>query len=156
MYTYHSRSRRILDYLSRSVPSAIAQICGTAEFPSVCGTLMLYQSQAGVFCVASVGSIPEKFGCGNILAMHIHDPETGKHYNPSGKEHPFHAGDMPPLFVDGTSAWGAFLTERFDVREVIGKEVVIHRRRDDFTTQPSGDAGEMIARGKIMQNNGKI
>lgn len=154
MYTYHSRSRKILEYLSHSVPSAVAQICGTEEFPSVCGTLMLYQSQAGVFSVVSVSGIPKELGCGNILAMHIHDPETGKHYNPQNKEHPIHAGDMPPLFVDGTSAWCAFLSERFDVCEVIGKNAVIHRRRDDFTSQPSGDAGEMIATGEIKQNMG--
>ena len=149
MYTYHSRSRRILDFLSRSRPAAVAQICGTEDFPSVCGTLMLYPSQAGVFAVVSVGGIPDKLGCGNILAMHIHDPATGKHYNPKTLPHPFHAGDMPPLFVDGNDAWAAFLTERFDVRDVIGKTVVIHRRRDDFTTQPSGDAGEKIAEGTI-------
>ena len=113
---------------------------------------MLYQSQAGVFSVVSVSGIPEKFGCGNIFAMHIHDPKTGKHYNPDGREHPNHAGDMPPLFVDGTCAWSAFLSERFDVCEVIGKEIVIHRRRDDFTTQPSGDPGEMIACGIIKQS----
>ncbi|MBQ2848411.1 MAG: superoxide dismutase family protein [Clostridia bacterium] len=153
MYTYHSRSKKILEYLSNSVPSAVARICGTKEAESVCGTLMLYQSPAGVFSVVSVSGIPEKFGCGNILAMHIHDPATGKHYNPEGREHPFHAGDLPPLFVDGTTAWSAFLSERFDVREVIGKEIVIHRRRDDFTSQPSGDAGEMIASGIIKQNN---
>ena len=154
MYTYHSRSRRILDFLSRSRPCAVAQICGMEDFPGICGTLMLYQSQAGVFAVVSVRGIPKEFGCGNVLGMHIHDPETGKHYNPKNTPHPLHAGDMPPLFVDGTGAWAAFLTERFDVRDVIGKNIVIHRRRDDFTTQPSGDAGEMLACGEIKQNTG--
>lgn len=149
MYTYHSRSRRILDFLSRSRPAAVAQICGNEEFPSVCGTLMLYQSQAGVFAVVSVGGIPDELGNGNILAMHIHDPATGMHYNPGNAAHPHHAGDMPPLFVDKNDAWAAFLTERFDIREIIGKTVVIHRRRDDFTTQPSGDADGQIATGTI-------
>lgn len=110
---------------------------------------MLYESPAGVFAVVSVGGIPDKLGCGNILAMHIHDPATGKHYNPENSGHPHHAGDMPPLFVDKNDAWAAFLTERFDIREVMGKTVVIHRRRDDFTTQPSGDAGEQVATGTI-------
>ncbi len=154
MYTYHSRSRRILDFLSRSRPSAVAQICGTVDFPSICGTLMLYQSHAGVFAVVSVGGIPAEIGQGNVLGMHIHDPATGKHYNPSDAAHPQHAGDMPPLFVDGSDAWSAFLTERIYVGEIIGKNIVIHRRRDDFATQPSGDAGEMIACGEIRQNNG--
>lgn len=149
MYTYHCRSRRILDFLSRSAPAATAQICGVEGYPSICGTLMLYQSPAGTFAVVSVDGIPDELGCGNILAMHIHDPATGMHYNPEGVEHPYHAGDMPPLFVDKNSAWSAFLTERFDVREVIGKNIVIHRRQDDFTTQPSGDAGKKIAEGII-------
>lgn len=155
MYTYHSRSRRILDFLSRSSPAAAAQICGCEKYPSICGTLMLYSSQAGIFAVVSVDGIPDEFGCGNILAMHIHDPETGAHYNPANTAHPYHAGDMPPIFVEHNSGWSAFLTERFDVREVMGKEIVLHRRRDDFTTQPSGDAGEKIACGKIAACSAK-
>lgn len=149
MFTYHCRSRRILDFLSNSSPDATAQIRGIEGYPSICGSLMLYQSQAGIFAVVSVGGIPDELGCGNILAMHIHDPATGMHYNPDCTEHPFHAGDMPPLFVDKNEAWSAFLTERFDIREVMGKTVVIHRKRDDFKTQPSGDAGEKIAEGTI-------
>ncbi|MBE6820440.1 MAG: superoxide dismutase family protein [Ruminococcaceae bacterium] len=149
MYTYNCRSRRILDFLARSSPSAVARICGCEKYPSIQGTLLLYSSQAGVFAVVSVDGIPDELGCGNILAMHIHDPETGAHYNPANTPHPHHAGDMPPIFVERNSGWAAFLTERFDVREVMGKEIVLHRRRDDFTTQPSGDAGEKIACGKI-------
>ena len=153
MYTYHCRSRRILDFLANSSPAAVAQICGCGEYPSICGTLMLFPSQTGVFAVVSVEGIPDNLGCGNILAMHIHDPETGAHYNPKNAPHPCHAGDMPPIFVEKNSGWSAFLTERFDVREVIGKEIVLHQRRDDFTTQPSGDAGKKIACGKITGFN---
>lgn len=154
MYTYHSRSRRILDFLSRTRPSAAAQICGSVDFPSICGTLMLYQSHAGVFVVVSVGGIPAEIGQGSVLGMHIHDPSTGMHYNPDSTDHPHHAGDLPPLFVDGSDAWCAFLAERFQVCEVIGKTVVIHRRRDDFTTQPSGDSGDRIACGEIRKTVG--
>ncbi|MGN0543767.1 MAG: superoxide dismutase family protein [Acutalibacteraceae bacterium] len=154
MFTYHSRSRRILDFLSRSRPNAVAQICGYADHPEICGTLMLYQSPAGVFAVVSVGGFPKEFGCGKVLGMHIHDPETGKHFNPCGTEHPNHAGDMPPLFVEGCDAWTAFLTERFKVCDVIGKTIVIHKQRDDFTSQPSGDSGEKLAFGEIRRNVG--
>ncbi len=154
MFTYHSRSRRIIEYLSRSRPSAAAQICGCTDYPSVCGTLMLYQSHAGVFVVVSVGGIPERLAKNAVLGMHIHDPETGLHYNPDGKPHPDHAGDMPPLFVNGSDAWCAFLSERFEVNEVMGKTVVIHSQRDDFSSQPSGDAGEKIAQGTIKRYGG--
>jgi Cu/Zn superoxide dismutase len=42
-----------------------------------------------------------------------------------------------------------FFTQRFKLSEVIGLPVIIHARPDDFTTQPSGNSGEMIACGLI-------
>ena len=34
--------------------------------------------------------------------------------------------------------------------EIYGKTVIIHAKPDDFTTQPSGNAGEKIACGVIQ------
>ena len=45
----------------------------------------------------------------------------------------------------------AFLTNRLTVNELIGKTVIIHDRPDDFTTQPSGNAGNKIACGVISK-----
>ena len=44
----------------------------------------------------------------------------------------------------------AVYTGRFYPEDVIGRTVIIHEKSDDFHTQPSGDAGEMIACGKIV------
>jgi Cu-Zn family superoxide dismutase len=93
--------------------------------------------------------------------MHIHeggsctgnaaDPfaDAGSHYNPEGCEHPAHAGDLPPLFSNRGTAWGAVLTDRFSVGEISGKTVIIHLNPDDFTTQPAGNSGAKIACGVI-------
>ncbi|MCM1538645.1 MAG: superoxide dismutase family protein [bacterium] len=62
-----------------------------------------------------------------------------------------HAGDMPPLFGAGGRAFLAFMTDRFRVSEVLGRAVVVHRMRDDFHSQPSGDAGEKIGCGIIRE-----
>lgn len=43
----------------------------------------------------------------------------------------------------------AVLTNRFRAAEAIGRTVVIHSRRDDFTSQPAGDSGRKIACGVI-------
>ena len=43
------------------------------------------------------------------------------------------------------------LVKSFYPEDVIGKTVIIHALSDDFKTQPSGDAGEMIACGEIME-----
>ena len=71
------------------------------------------------------------------------------HYNPKDCPHPYHAGDMPPLFGNNGEAFMAFMTDRFTVEEIIGKTVIIHSNPDDFTTQPGGNSGEKIACGKI-------
>lgn len=96
-----------------------------------------------------------------IFAMHIHSGgscsgnETDyfanamTHYNPNNCPHPYHAGDLPPLFgCDGT-AFSAFLTNRFSVQDIVGRTIIIHAKLDDFTTQPSGNSGTKMACGVI-------
>ena len=68
---------------------------------------------------------------------------------PNACLHPYHAGDMPPLFAVGSRAFLAFFTDRFTASEIFGKTVIVHDGRDDFTTQPSGNAGKKIACGVI-------
>ena len=81
------------------------------------------------------------------------DPFAGAmtHDNPENCAHPAHAGDLPPLFGNNGRAAAAVLTDRFTVREILGKTVIVHANRDDFTTRPSGDAGTKIACGEIMR-----
>ena len=43
------------------------------------------------------------------------------------------------------------LTNRFAVKDIIGRTVVIHDKPDDFTTQPSGGSGVKIACGEIKR-----
>ena len=75
------------------------------------------------------------------------------HYDSDDCGHPYHAGDLPPLFGNGETALSVFLTNRFSVDEVIGRAVIIHDRPDDFTTQPSGNSGTKIACGVIRRVN---
>ena len=113
---------------------------------------------AEVFGLPSPGRV-----CGwPVFAFHIHsggsctghaaDPFAGAltHFNPGNCAHPAHAGDLPPLFGNGGHAVGLVLTDRFTVREIVGKAVIVHANRDDFTTRPSGDAGKKIACGPIV------
>ena len=75
------------------------------------------------------------------------------HYNPKGTPHPEHAGDLPPLLSNHGMAWMAVYTDRFYPEDVVGRTVIIHEKADDFRSQPSGDAGEMIACGEIAAWN---
>ena len=76
-------------------------------------------------------------------------PNTGNHYNPGNVPHPEHAGDLPPLLSNSGYAWMSFYTNRVDVEDIIGRSLVIHSMRDDFTTQPSGNSGDKIGCGVI-------
>ena len=142
-------------------PSASAQIQGSPSCPEIRGTVWFQQREKGVLVTAEIRGLPDCDGKSGIHAMHIHsgtcctgnksDPfaDADGHYNPGNCRHPYHAGDMPPLFACNGFAWLSFWTERFTVREIIGKTVIIHRNPDDFTTQPAGNAGEKIACGVI-------
>ena len=75
--------------------------------------------------------------------------ETVPEIFPKDQMHPHHAGDLPPLMsVDGY-AWSAFYDDVLELYNIVGRAVIIHRNPDDFTTQPSGNAGEMMACGVI-------
>ena len=149
----------------RRRPDAFANILGSEKYPEIKGSVLFYETDYGVFVIAEVIGLPIGSGeCHSpIFAFHIHDggscegtgdmpfPNSGMHYNPRGCPHPYHAGDMPPLFGAGGIAYSEFLTNRFTFSEIVVKTVIIHSSPDDFTPQPSGNAGEKIACGEIMQ-----
>ena len=62
---------------------------------------------------------------------------------------PYHAGDLPPLVSMNGYAWMCVYVQHLDLKNVIGRSVVVHSQADDFTTQPSGNSGEKIACGVI-------
>ena len=151
--------------LARRAPRALAQIRGSGAYPSIRGSVRFYQTSYGVIVWAQITGLPDPgIMCqGRIFAFHIHEgqacgegnakdpfPATGTHYDPYGCDHPYHAGDMPPLLGARGKAFSAFLTDRFTLREIVGRTVVIHALPDDFKSQPSGASGEKIACGKII------
>ena len=151
--------------LMRQRPHAWANIEGNSADTNIQGIVRFYQTAYGVFVVAEVNGLPTPAATceAPIFGFHIHegstctgrmnDPfaETGSHYNPYDCSHPYHSGDLPPLFGANGYAFSAFLTDRFTVNEIIGRTVIIHAMRDDFMSQPSGDAGMKIACGEIKR-----
>lgn len=146
------------------IPDATAHIRGSSQYPDIKGIAQFYQLIHGVLMVVEVMGLPSsEDACkGGIHALHIHegarcrgnqnDPfaDAGMHYNPNDCEHPYHAGDLPPLFENQGYAMTVFFTDRFKVEEVLGKTVIVHENIDDFSTQPSGNAGAKIACGEII------
>jgi len=109
-------------------------------------------------------------------AVHFHqnakcDPpdfkSAGGHFNPTGKQHGFdnpnghHAGDMPNFTVKTDGKAKATVKDE-DVVLGNGSEtnslftnggtsIMIHAKADDMKTDPSGNSGDRIACGPIMQ-----
>lgn len=134
---------------------AVARIRGGAAQPDLRGRVRFYQDQRGVWVEAEICGLPHS----GFFALHIHEggectgegfADTGGHYNPTGARHPEHAGDLPPLLSCGGRAEMAVLTDRFRLKEIVGRTVVIHSMPDDFRSQPAGNAGEKIACGEIQ------
>ncbi len=138
-------------------PGAAAQLRGGREAPNLTGTVEFFPMWNGTLVSAQLRGLPE--GGSGIFALHIHEgrdcggpgfSNTGGHFNPGGVPHPEHAGDLLPLFrCCGGRAYLAFVTGRFQIRDVLGRTVVIHGGPDDFHSQPAGNAGPKIGCGVI-------
>ena len=137
-------------------PDAVARIRGGREYPQLSGMVRLSQRRDGVLIEVHAAGLPRTET--GFFAFHIHQggsctgvdfSDSGAHYNPGNAMHPEHAGDLPPLLADQGRAYMKVLTNRFRLRDVIGRTVIIHLNPDDFHTQPSGNAGQKIACGVI-------
>src|SRR4029079_1834131 len=131
------------------------------------GAVALTQTPAGVLLKLSLKGVPA-----GEHAFHIHEagrcepPFTtaGGHFNPAGHKHGLlvgagHAGDMPNLHVPtgGTlevEILNATVTLEKDKPSSMlrpkGTAVVTHAGKDDYKSDPAGNAGDRIACGVIQ------
>lgn len=146
---------------------ATATLSGSDVYPKVRGLVRFYTDpEGGAIVDARVTGLPRRVGGrpATAFAFHIHENRrcgsgtmpspfsaAGGHFNPAGKPHPLHVGDLPDLpSCRGRGRLVAY-TDRFAPDDVLGLTVVLHEHTDDFTSQPSGNAGDRIACGVITQ-----
>ncbi len=107
-------------------------------------------------------------------AIHIHEKadcsaedatSAGGHWNPTHQKHGkwgdsegYHKGDIGNFEVgaDGngtiemeTDEWCIGCID--ENKNIVGKAVIVHEGKDDFVSQPSGDAGSRVACGGIIK-----
>lgn len=143
--------------------NAKAHIKGGKKYPKIDGTVTFKETKDGILITAKINGLPQsKDKCsGRFFGFHIHEGSscTGNlndefanaksHLNPTNCLHPFHIGDLPTLIENNGYAYMVVLINKFKIKDIIGKVVIIHDMPDDFTTQPSGNSGTKIACGKI-------
>lgn len=139
-------------------PDAVAMVWGGINAPDLIGEVRFFQNRDFVTVSVNISGLP--YSESGFFGFHIHEgisctgegfSNTGSHYNPTVKHHPLHSGDLPPLIKCNGGAYMTVMTDRFRVADIIGKTVVIHSMPDDFSTQPSGNAGTKIACGVIRR-----
>lgn len=132
------------------------------------GSVTLTQTPAGVLLNLTIKGLPA-----GEHAFHVHAvgkceapfTSAGGHFNPGGKKHGMmaadghHAGDMPNLHIPSTGELtvevvnAAITLEKGKPNSVFdadGSAVIIHAGKDDYKTDPTGDAGGRIACGVIQ------
>ncbi len=135
------------------------------------GTVTFTELEAGGLAVKiDLTGVPE-----GVHGFHVHEKgdctapdgtSAGGHFNPHGMHHAGpgdverHAGDFGNVVA---SASGVVKSELMmsgisltagAVDSAIGRGLILHAKRDDLTTQPTGDAGGRIACGVITLSGG--
>ena len=140
-----------------AVPTRALATLKTADGKDA-GTVTLLPAGSGMRLAVQVKGLPA-----GEHGIHIHTvgkcegpkfESAGGHWNPGGKKHGLdnpagsHAGDLPNLVVgaDGTGIVSTTLSGTVaDLLDADGAALVIHAKRDDGKTDPSGDSGDRIA-----------
>lgn len=131
------------------------------------GEVVFTEENGEVSMTALISGLPE-----GEHAIHIHETadcsaddasSAGGHWNPTFEKHGkwgdpegFHKGDIGNFEIDSngngtinmtTDEWCIDCGD--EERDIVGKSVIVHDGVDDFTSQPSGDAGNRIGCGII-------
>ena len=132
------------------------------------GNVTLTQTPHGVLLALSVKGLPAGEHAFHVHAVGKCEPpftSAGGHFNPDNKKHGMmapegsHAGDMPNLHVPASGELSvevlnaAVTLEKGKPNSLFdadGSAVVIHAGKDDYKTDPTGDAGGRIACGVVQ------
>ena len=132
------------------------------------GSVTLTQTPSGVLLALTVKGLPP-----GEHAFHVHEvgkceapfTSAGGHFNPGKKKHGLlvaegaHAGDMPNLHIPASGELAVevhnpmITLEKDKPNSLIdadGSAVIIHAGKDDYKSDPTGEAGGRIACGVVQ------
>jgi superoxide dismutase, Cu-Zn family len=135
---------------------------------SVKGTATFTEKNGEVVLLAKLTGLTP-----GIHAIHIHEKSdcsaadgtsTGGHWNPTFKKHgkfgvgEYHRGDIGNFTADvygnatvffKTNEWAIGGTD--ETKNILGKGLIVHKDPDDYTSQPTGNAGARVACSGIIK-----
>ena len=143
-------------------PRSDSQVRGTVTFTEL--------PRGGVAVKLDLTGVPE-----GVHGFHVHEKgdcsapdgtSAGGHFNPHGMQHAGpadmqrHAGDFGNVIAPATGVVKTELVlsgislKEGEIDSALGRGLILHAKRDDLTTQPTGDAGGRIACGVITLTGG--
>lgn len=130
-----------------------SSVNGTATFTEKKGVVTMVTKLAGLKTGLHAIHIHEKSDCSAADGS-----SAGGHWNPTFKKHgkwgvgDYHKGDIGNFTADEAgNATVTFSTNEWCIgcgdpaKDILGKGLIVHQGSDDFTTQPSGNAGARVA-----------
>lgn len=140
-------------------PKSNSTVSGTATFTEKNGKVTFVAKMAGLQPGVHAIHIHEKSDC-----TATDGSSAGGHWNPTFKKHgkwgvgEYHKGDIGNFTADDkgngtitmtTDEWCIGCED--ETKNILGKGLIVHQGTDDFTTQPSGNAGARVACSGIIK-----
>lgn len=149
---------------------ATANIVGTKKYKNVKGTVEFKETDDGVEVTANLEGLKK-----GDHGFHIHEKgdcsapdakSAGGHFNPSNHKHgapdaaEHHEGDLGNITAGKDGKATATMTIKgVTLKEgdtsIVGKGFIIHAKKDDMKTQPTGNAGDRVGCGVITLDEAK-
>jgi Cu-Zn family superoxide dismutase len=133
------------------------------------GQVQLLQTPHGVLIKLSLKGVPAGDHAFHVHAVGKCEPpftSAGGHFNPASHKHGMeaaegqHAGDMPNLHIPASGELVVEIANPMitlakgqpnSVFDADGSAIIIHAGADDYKTDPTGNAGDRIACGVIVE-----
>lgn len=149
---------------------ALADLYTTATHEPM-GVVKFYQDSKEKIRMELELNLPEK--ADSVVAVHFHEhgdcgnmgENAHGHWNPTNEEHgewgsaSYHSGDIGNIELNregyakitvSTDRWSI---KEGDVKNIIGRGIIVHGGTDDYVTQPTGNSGPRIGCGVIAVVN---
>jgi Cu-Zn family superoxide dismutase len=140
-------------------PKSNSSVSGTATFTEKNGKVTFVAKMAGLQPGVHAIHIHEKSDC-----TAADGSSAGGHWNPTFKKHgkwgsaEYHKGDIGNFIADEKGNGTITLTTdqwcigcEDETKNILGKGLIVHQGSDDFTTQPTGNAGGRVACAGIIK-----
>lgn len=140
-------------------PKSASKVQGTATFFEKNGVVTFEAKMTGLSPGVHAIHIHEKSDCSAADAS-----SAGGHWNPTFKKHgkwgvgEYHKGDIGNFTAD-TNGNGSITLKTDEwcigcgdaTKDILNKGLIVHANPDDFTTQPTGNAGGRVACSGIIK-----